>query len=404
MRGSKPSQPGRAEARERAALAKLQRDQVKGSMAKVAAEVEKLRRSIRTLNECQIDVAKLRLDRGGGDPRLYDDLRALDLILTNTLAQFGKLTEAALRKIDRARGVAALLRSLAGRAGGAIEQTKTVVDLDLVGYRRIARAIERRQGGHDPAAAGPPEPAADRDADAGPSGPLSYEAFEREIRGDVARGLEAVDIDRLVAVMETTADGAVLVFDEAAIAHHFARSIHQATRQVGKKKGGGPRRRYRIGAATGPIQIQSRDGYYAIAGPVIADAIHLQMAGRPGDLLVDSPTYEALPEGLRPGYRPEAGGASRLPAHRCRLVEGIAADEPAPRLNVDVMDVMDLYRQLVPRDQIIRIMSLIDMPIGQQPSVALTPDERFDRIVHWAKRDEDGLTALREALVVLLRG
>jgi class 3 adenylate cyclase len=266
---------------------------------------------------------------------------------------------------------------------------KTVVDLDLMGYSRLARDLE------DAAA---------------------VFAFNEEIQGYIDRGLEAAAVDRPGSVLATTGDGAILAFDEAAAAHHFARGVHAATRQANQGRPEDQWRRFRIGAATGEVEIRRADGQAEFAGTSIADAVRLQTAGRPGDLLVDRPTFDALPPDLKLDYEPEETVHGKehdppYPVRRCLMVRGLAPPEKVAAripvaLNTTVAEVYKLYAQLVPRERVVRVIPLIGIPAGEQPSLALNLDQRFDQVVLWAQEraQQGALKELHKALLLLLQG
>src|SRR5688500_15954086 len=84
--------------------------------------------------------------------------------------------------------------------------TKTVVELDLKGYSDVARDIEEH---------------------------LSAELvmqFNEQIQTFVKDGLSVAGVAPANAVMATTGDGAILMFDAPPDAHVFAEAVHKATR------------------------------------------------------------------------------------------------------------------------------------------------------------------------------
>jgi hypothetical protein len=119
--------------------------------------------------------------------------------------------------------------------------------------------------------------------------------------------------------MATTGDGAILIFDEAAQAHHFAQAVHQATQNYNATKTvASARRWFRIGAATGDISLDAEQK--KMAGITIANAVRLEAKGNIGSFLIDLATYKALPSELQrlyndveqvPGKREEKFSARR---------------------------------------------------------------------------------------------
>ena len=90
--------------------------------------------------------------------------------------------------------------------------TKTVVELDLVGYSEKASTLEEQ---FDAALVA---------------------QFNEHIQEFVDRGLAAVGSERKDTVMATTGDGAILTFDRADDAHRFAVEVHNATQKHNAQK------------------------------------------------------------------------------------------------------------------------------------------------------------------------
>jgi len=189
---------------------------------------------------------------------------------------------------------------------------KTVVELDLKGYSDIARELEEHFSAEIVA------------------------KFNDQIQSFVDMGLRAVSIPREQAVMATTGDGAILVFDRAEYAHRFAEAMHAATKEHNVTKTVALAQRwFRIGAATGDITMETSGGEKKIAGTTIANAVRLEAAAHIGELLIDVATFEALPPVLQVKYggEEEVTGKrhEKFRVRRCVMVGGIAETTTEPQ-------------------------------------------------------------------------
>lgn len=246
---------------------------------------------------------------------------------------------------------------------------KTILELDLVGYSRIAKLLEELGSAAEVA------------------------GLNRQIQEFVDRGLAAVGARRADAVAATTGDGAILVLDAPEHAHHVARTVHAAGEHNAGRTEPVTKRHFRTGAATGNIDIRPREtGGIDIAGVTIANAVRLEAAARPGELLIEAATYAGLPDRLKleytteeivPGKRDEV-----FRAHRCALCPPPAAPAPAPaKVNPTTIDrraLLGFLEKLYPQDRLARLIFLLGMPIGDQPSVRQTHNARVMEVVNWA--------------------
>jgi class 3 adenylate cyclase len=157
---------------------------------------------------------------------------------------------------------------------------KTVVELDLVGYSTICDTLEQ---GLDV---------------------KSSAELNQQIQSFVDAGLNAVNAIREQHVMQTTGDGAIVVFDTADDAHRFAQAVNDATREHNQHRTQPLAKRiFRSGAATGEIDMQpKRGGGFDIAGMTIARAVRLEAKAQPGGFLVDEATFQSLAEDQRKRY------------------------------------------------------------------------------------------------------
>jgi class 3 adenylate cyclase len=91
------------------------------------------------------------------------------------------------------------------------------------------------------------------------------------------------------------------MFDNAAKMHQFAQAVqtntlaHNTTLSIDLAK-----RWFRMGAATGAILIVP--GEHRIVGSTIARAVRLEAAAEIGQVVVDLPTFNSLPDELKPLY------------------------------------------------------------------------------------------------------
>lgn len=260
---------------------------------------------------------------------------------------------------------------------------KTLVELDLVGYSDVCRTLEENIGTEVVA------------------------QFNGQIQEFVDTGLAAIGAERVHVVMATTGDGAILAFDQPLEAHHFAVAVHQATRTHNRARSvASSQRWFRIGAATGDLFQRPRPaGGQEIAGTVIANAVRLETAAQPGQLIVDAGTFASLPAELQALYGAEETVAGkrgeRFAARRCTIIPYKAADDSS---RPTIQSILDLFDRLNPRDQLDRLMLVIGMPSPHRPSDTLELFRRQDKIVDWAAgAGETMIAKLDAALKDLIR-
>jgi class 3 adenylate cyclase len=211
---------------------------------------------------------------------------------------------------------------------------KTVLEVDLVSYSDIARALEES---------------------------LDVEAvrlFEDQIQKFVDSGLAAVGVRRKDVVLGTAGDNAILIFDNAATMHRFADSVQRETVVHNSRKSFDLARRwFRMGAATGVVRFLPER---RIVGTTIARAVRLEAAASKGQLVVDVETFEALPDQLKNFYGAEETISGkrdeRFRGRRCTFVAvppenvvlKVAESEPTGKLTGSTRDelivIYDLYR------------------------------------------------------------
>ena len=262
-----------------------------------------------------------------------------------------------------------------------METTKTVVEVDLVGYSDMARLLDDNLGARIVA------------------------EFHSQIQAFVDKGLAEIDSMRERAVLATTGDGAILAFESPLDAHRFAVALQIAAMEHNHDRDESAHRWFRIGLATGELfQGDGNKPGQRMAGIVIVNAVRLEAAARPGQLLAHSSTYSLLPPKFRKLYGPEeliAGKRNeRIPAHRYAVVPYITSEDSRPT----VLSALDLFDQLNPRDQLNTIMLLIGLPPQFRPPEFVPVFKRQEAIIDWTLGTGNaGLSELTKALKYLIQ-
>jgi len=269
-------------------------------------------------------------------------------------------------------------------------QTKTVLELDLVGYSSIARIVEQNT-----------------DAE-------SVVKVNTQIQDYIDQGLRAVGLVSQDTVMTHTGDGAIIVFDGPAMAHRFAREVHSRSQAHNKNVSElSAKRLFRMGAATGQIIIRKLgDGGSAIAGTIIADAVRLEAASGPGEILIDNRTFDGLEAEFQAAYgsveKVSGKRDERYDARRCIMDPEAAAVRlapfSAPRAAAgEKRRIIDLFEQLYPVDLLDRLIYLVEMPAHVQPSQYNTYGQRYTQVLMWASSAAGcGCNVLESELVYLI--
>jgi class 3 adenylate cyclase len=180
------------------------------------------------------------------------------------------------------------------------EVKKTVLELDLVSYNDVARFLEEH---------------------------LNVEAvkiFQDQIQGFVDHGLDAVGLRREDVVLGTSGDNAILIFDDAETMHRFADAVQSETLVYNNQKSiEAARRWFRMGAATGMVLILPSEKQ--IVGTTISRSVRLEAAASKGQLLVDLPTFQSLPDELKKHYGAEESIQGKrqeiFQARRCTFID-----------------------------------------------------------------------------------
>lgn len=189
-------------------------------------------------------------------------------------------------------------------------RTKTVVEIDLVGYNDVCRTLEQSLG------------------------PEAVGRLNEQIKEFIKAPLATIEGEYFV--INWTGDGAILAFDVPAAAHMFAAAVHRAAQAHNVKRSIATAQRwFRIGVATDKLfQGQQPGGEQESAGTVIATAKRLEAAAQPGQVVADAATFASLPAELQALY----GSEERVPgkrdemfaARRCTIVPYTTADGAPP--------------------------------------------------------------------------
>jgi hypothetical protein len=136
---------------------------------------------------------------------------------------------------------------------------------------------------------------------------------------------------------------------------------------------------------------------------VIVKAVRLEGAAQPGELVVDAATFNSLP----PEYQIAYGSEESVPgkrdeifaARRYKVIPYKAREDAAPTIN----SILQLFDSLHPRDQVDRLMILLQMPQQFRPPDTLELYRRQDKILDWAaNRGGEGLLNLSTNLKHLI--
>lgn len=240
-----------------------------------------------------------------------------------------------------------------------VERTRTVVNLDLVGYSDLCRGV---------------------------GGSADVMDLNDQIQTYVKAGLDAAGVPG--ALVQPDGDGAIVLFDDAASAHPFAEAVHAAARPAA--------RLFRIGAATGKVSVRRRGDAFDMAGSPIADAVRLQAAAAAGTLLVEAVTFAGLSDGVKHLYPKEievyGKRAEKYQARECvfdpeaaRASPRKKQKPPAKPAEVDEATLRRSLERLRP-GQLARLCSLLlsDLPFAEQPAHDAGEAEKRAALMGWA--------------------
>ena len=177
--------------------------------------------------------------------------------------------------------------------------TKTILEMDLVAYSDVARMLEENLN------------------------VAAVKEFQDQIQHFVDHGLTAVGLRRHDVVMATAGDNAILMFNDAATMHKFAQTVQENTLNYNNTRSIDLAKRwFRMGAATGSVLVIPTE--HRIVGSTIVRAVRLEAAAEIGQLVVDLPTFDALPDELSNVYGSvdviKGKRNERFEGRRCTLI------------------------------------------------------------------------------------
>jgi len=247
--------------------------------------------------------------------------------------------------------------------------TKTILEMDLVAYSDVARMLEENLNVE------------------------AVKAFQDQIQQFVDYGLTTIGLHRENTVIDTAGgDNAILMFDNPTTMHRFAEAVqnqtlvHNAARSIESAK-----RWFRMGAATGIILVMPSDR--KIFGATITRAVRLEAAAEVGQLVIDLPTFDALPVDLQRSYSDidiiHGKRTERFEARRCTLVRAPRASQTS-NLGLQNPRKAKLRRETLPRTNLDTRPAIAVLPfsnIGNDPdrrylSDGIT-DEIIDELARW---------------------
>jgi class 3 adenylate cyclase len=187
---------------------------------------------------------------------------------------------------------------------------KTVMCVDLARYSDVAVALEENLGSE------------------------LVKGLNDHILGLIERGVAAAGGSRAENLVKTTGDGAILVFDAADQAHVCAERIHQSAEEANLAKTNPSAKRYfRMGAGSAEVNLDVDDETQALEdvhGMAVIRAARLQAIAKPGELVVDTLTFDKLAAGNRSAYGDvEKVRGKRGEVFRARRVQLVSDVDPA---------------------------------------------------------------------------
>jgi len=263
---------------------------------------------------------------------------------------------------------------------------KTIEVIDLVNYSDIVRTLEENLG----------------------SGAVA------ELNDQIQRFI----VDSINAfgksddcILKTTGDGAILQFDSVELAHSVAERIHRASANYNKKRTEFIAKRYfKIGIATGDVTYQVLPGgQLDFAGLAVSNAVRLESACAPGQILMDPESFGLLPLSCQGAYGPEelvrGKRTETFRAHRYSVIKDVDAasrqvSQASDAGSSDHRVLIEQLRQL--GNGLDELSILIEMPVHERPATTLSDQQRYLVVITWAQR-VGKLEKLRTELAYLLK-
>lgn len=184
---------------------------------------------------------------------------------------------------------------------------KAVVSLDLWRYGELVRLVD---------AAG---------------GIAGVAGLNQQIETLIRHGVKAVGDPAGDALTLIVGDGATLLFDSPQQAYTFAESVHRQTEhENATNTPAGQRKHFRVGISLGDVAVRKviiSDKFVAlnVLGPIIINAVRLQEACKPGEVLICYKAFDELPDDLKAQFGPREDVQGKhpgeiIPAHRRQIV------------------------------------------------------------------------------------
>jgi class 3 adenylate cyclase len=196
---------------------------------------------------------------------------------------------------------------------------RTVAVVDMVGYSSIAKLLEENISA------------------------ASVAELNRQIQTFMTRSLAQVADRATYSVVARTGDGIILMFERVLDAHCFAIHVHGFAKEHNAQRSESTAQRwFRVGIATGEVSRHACSSEPAeYAGIAIANAVRLESAAAPGEVVIDATSYEELPDEIKRLYGPEERVRGKR-EERFRARRYCVTPKPSSRMNVKL---------LVPRTQ-----------------------------------------------------
>ena len=201
---------------------------------------------------------------------------------------------------------------------GGVMMRRTVAVVDMVAYSSIAKLLEENISA------------------------ASVAELNRQIQGFMNRALAQVEDQQGYCRLALTGDGIILLFERAEDAHCFASHVHRFAREHNDERSLSTAERwFRVGIATGDVSSSACSGEMPqYAGITIANAVRLESAAEPGEILVDRDTYDGLAAETKKLYGPEetvhGKREERFRARRCCVTPKTEAVEPEGRASARI--------------------------------------------------------------------
>ena len=275
---------------------------------------------------------------------------------------------------------------------------KTVVDIDLIGYSTIARSLEESIA------------------------PKILLDLNKQIQEFVDQGLAEAETPRVEALLSNTGDGAILMFENAGRAHQFGVGLLQVTQNWNTRRNDPLAMRFfRVGIASGALEMQELYGAKEYAGTVIARAVRLQAKAKPCSILIDELTAASLPAELRHLY----AGPEEVAGKRDEVFSAysFAVDQPDRAALGHFLEKMGglgpmrgpenekaLKREALQMLRSLRahqydeLIFLMEIPIDRRPPRSLPAAERRAIILDWVGEEKGSLQTFYEDLKAIVEG